>query len=64
MLLSVVTSMMLRTAPSGDLSSCTMVRMNRSFSMARRRTWEMSDSVRMRPSALPSSARKVTMLVM
>ena len=49
MLLSVVTSMMLRTAPSGDLSSCTMVRMNRSFSMARRRTWEMSDRVRMRP---------------
>ena len=38
--------------PSGLLSSCTIVRMNLCFSMARRRTSLMSLSVRMRPARL------------
>ena len=61
-LLSVTTSSRPLMEPSGLLSSCTIVRMNFCFSMARRRTSLMSLSVRMRPRASPSSSRKVTML--
>ena len=50
--------------PSGLLSSCTIVRMNFCFSIARRLTSLMSLSVRMRPRASPASSRKVTMLAM
>ena len=63
-LLSVTTSSSPLIEPSGLLSSCTMVRMNFCFSMARRRTSLMSLSVRMRPRASPASLAKVTMLAM
>jgi len=49
-------------APSGERNSCTIVRMNRGFSIAIRRKSVTSARVTMRPRASPSSPWKVATL--
>ena len=56
--LSRATSRIPLTAPMGERNSWIMVRMNRDFSRANRRTSEMSEKVTMCPKVSPFSERK------